>query len=93
MTPERLTEIKKICACVPFIEYGAGVADTQQAFHDLINALTIPPGHVRLPDGRDVKISEAGMTVLLAIADGNPLGAYVTAGILDWPRTAKGGGA
>ncbi len=48
-----------------------------------------PAGAVRLPDGRDVKISQAGMDVLLAIADGNPVGAYVTAGILNWepPRS------
>lgn len=56
LTPERLAEIKKICACVPFIDNGVGVQETQQAFHDLINALTVPDGHVRLPSGEDVKV-------------------------------------
>jgi len=56
VTPERLAEIKKICACVPFIDNGVGVQETQQAFHDLINALTIPAGHVRLPSGEDVRV-------------------------------------
>jgi len=91
MTHERLKEIKKICVCVPFITPEAGVDETQAAMRELITHVektpSPPSGCVRLPDGRDVKISHAGMTVLLAIADGNPLGAYVTAGILDWePR-------
>ena len=36
MTPERIAECKKICACVPFVEPGAGVDETQRAMRELI---------------------------------------------------------
>lgn len=36
MTPERLAEIKKIRNCVPFIDNGAGVPETQAAIDDLL---------------------------------------------------------
>jgi len=31
-----------------------------------------PSGHVRLPDGRDLKISDTGMEILRNMADGKP---------------------
>lgn len=36
MTPERLDECKTICACVPFINNGVGVAETQDAMRELV---------------------------------------------------------
>lgn len=44
MTHERMTvvrraEIKMIAACVPFIDNGAGVAETQKAFAELLREL------------------------------------------------------
>ena len=36
MTPERLAEIKKIRNCVPFIDNGTGVPETQAAIDDLL---------------------------------------------------------
>lgn len=37
MTAERMSEIRKICACVPFIRDGVGVDETRRAFHDLFH--------------------------------------------------------
>lgn len=36
MTPQRLDECKKICACVPFIGPDAGVEETMRAMRELI---------------------------------------------------------
>ena len=36
LTPARLAECKKICACVPFIDGDGGVAETMAAMRDLI---------------------------------------------------------
>ncbi len=42
MTRKRLDEIKKIAACVPYLDADCpdGVAETQRAFRDLINERT-----------------------------------------------------
>ena len=40
LTEERLAEIKKIQACVPFTDGEAGVAETMQAMRELINEVT-----------------------------------------------------
>lgn len=37
ITPERMTEIKRICACVPYIEAPHGVVETQTAIRQLID--------------------------------------------------------
>lgn len=46
--------------------------DFNQAMQSLGQAnRAVPDGHVRLPDGRDVRVSPLGMGILKAMADGD----------------------
>ena len=47
MTPERLAEIKKIQACIPFIDNGTGVAETMEAMREIITAYEQAAARIR----------------------------------------------
>lgn len=59
------------------------------------DAIRVKPGHVRIPDGREVRISELGMDVFKGMADGKPWGdpnPFVSFGMNAAAEAAKGGG-
>ncbi len=64
ISPERMAEIKKVCACVPFIDNGNGVPETMQAMRELIE------DHA----AKDARIAELEHKLAMLIQWPNPMG-------------------
>lgn len=75
--PIKLAEIIKACEFIGEHWTGDdGHLLTEAAA--LLRTMNPPEGCVRLPDGRDVKVSMLGMGILLDMADGKSVGSWLT---------------